>query len=187
MDSQYRSLLKIKQDVRDKVALNKLIENQTSEREKARLLSFSLPQLEAWLSAAKIPALDLHLLPNDFHAAVKYRLGAPIYEKERKCPYCITGSLNTLGDHAVACHGRGDISLRHDRLRDKIFFSSCNAANLSPIREQKNLITETNSRPGDVYLPCWSSGQPAALDVKIISALQPSITSNAVRKSGFAM
>ena len=122
MDSQYRSLLKIKQEVRDKVALNKLIENQTSEREKARLLSFSLPQLEAWLSAAKIPALDLHLLPNDFHAAVKYRLSAPIYEKERKCPYCITGSLNTLGDHAVACHGRGDISLRHDRLRDEIFF-----------------------------------------------------------------
>ena len=32
------------QEVLDEVALNKIIENQTSEREKARLLSLSLPQ-----------------------------------------------------------------------------------------------------------------------------------------------
>ena len=75
------------QEVLDEVALNKLDENQTSEREKARLLSLSLPQSGAWLSAAPIPALGLHLLPNEFRAAVKYRLGAPIYE-ERKCLYC---------------------------------------------------------------------------------------------------
>ena len=81
------------------------------EREKARLLSFSLPQSGAWLSAAPIPAFSLHLLPNEFHAAVKYRLGAPIYEKERKCPYCKTRSLDRLGDHAVACHRRGDLIL----------------------------------------------------------------------------
>ena len=134
------------QETLDEVALNKLIENQTSEREKARLLSLSLPQSEAWLSAAPIPALGLHLLPNEFRAAVKYRLGAPIYEKERKCPYCKTGSLDTLGDHAVACHGRGDMISRHDRLGDKIF-SACSAANLSPVCERKNLISETNSRP----------------------------------------
>ena len=68
----------------DEVALNKLIENQTSEREKARLLSLSLPQSGAWLSAAPIPALGLHLLPNEFLAAVKYRISAPIHEKEKK-------------------------------------------------------------------------------------------------------
>ena len=72
------------QEVLDEVALNKLIENHTSEREKARLLSLSLPQSGAWLSAALIPALGLHLLPNKFRAAVKYRVGAPMYEKERK-------------------------------------------------------------------------------------------------------
>ena len=45
------------QEVLDEAALNKLIEGQTSEREKARLLSLSLPQSGAWLSAAPIPAL----------------------------------------------------------------------------------------------------------------------------------
>ena len=128
----------------DEVALNELIENQTSEREKARLLSLSLLQSGAWLSAAPIPALSLPFLPNEFRADVKNRISAPIYEKERKCPYCKTGSLDTLSDHAFACHGRGDMILRHDRLRDKIF-SVCSAANLSPVCEQKNLIPETNS------------------------------------------
>ena len=42
MVCQYRSLIKSKlQEVLDKVALNKLIENQTSEREKARFLSLN--------------------------------------------------------------------------------------------------------------------------------------------------
>ena len=138
------------------------------------------------MSAAPISALALHLLPNDFRAAVKYRLGAHIYKKERKFLYCKTGSLDTLGDHAVACNGLGDMISRHDRLRDKIV-SACKAANLSPVCEQKNLIPETNSQPGDVYLPCWSAGQPAALIITITSPLQPSIISNAVRKSGFAL
>ena len=75
---------------------------------------------------------------------------------------------------------------RHDRLRDKNF-SACSAANLSLFGEQKNLIPETNSRPGDMYLPCWSTGQPAALDVTITSPLQPSVISNAARKSVFAL
>ena len=154
--------------------------------EKTRLLSLSLPQLGAWLLAAPIPVLGLHLLPNEFRAAVKYRAGAPIYEKERNCSYCKFGFLDTLGDHAVACLGRGDMISRHDRLRDKTF-SACSAANLSPVCEQENLIPETNSRPGNMYLPCWSAGQPAALDITITSPLQPSIISNAARKSGVAL
>ena len=65
-------------------------------------------------------------------------------------------------------------------------FFACSAASLSPVCEQKNLISETNSRSGDVYLPSWSAGHPAALDVIIASPLQPSVISIAAR-SGFAL
>ena len=41
---------------------------------KGRLLSLSLPQSGAWLTAAPIPALGLHLQPNEFRAALKYCL-----------------------------------------------------------------------------------------------------------------
>ena len=57
------------------------------------------------------------------------------------------------------------------------------AASIPAACEQKNVIPETYSRPGDVYSPCSSAGQPAALDVIITSPLQPSIISNAMRTS----
>ena len=149
-------------------------------------MSLSHPQSGSWLSAAPIPVLGLHLLPNEFHAAVKCRLGAPIYEKERKCPYRKTGGSDTLDDRAAACNGRGDMISRHDRLSNKNF-SPCSVANLPRVCEQKKLTPEKNSRAGDMYLPGWSAGQPAALDISINSPLQPSIISNAARKSGFAL
>ena len=142
-------------------------------------LAIVLSSSTSRLSLFSACVLGIHLLPNEFRSAVKYRLGAPIYE-ERKCPYCKTGSLDTIVDHADACDGRGDMIFQHDRLRNKIFLA-CSAANLSPICEQKNLRPETNSRPGGVFLLCWSAAQPAALDVTITSPLQPSIISNALR------
>ena len=75
---------------------------------------------------------------------------------------------------------------RHDRVRDRIF-AACATANLSPVCEQKNLIPDNNSRPGDIYLPSWSAGQPSALDVTITSPLQPSLISDAARRCGSAL
>ena len=174
------------QEALDDAAFSDLLGNQTSNREKARLLSLTLPQSGAWLSAPPIPRLGLHLQPNEFRAALKYRIGVPLYIEERKCPYCQNGRLDKLGDHALSCHGRGDMISRHDRVRDRIF-AACSTANLSPVCEQKNLIPDNNSRPGDIYLPSWSAGQPSALDVTITSPLKPSLISDAARRCGFAL
>ena len=124
------------QGVLDEVALDKLIENQTSEREKAQMLSLSLHQSGAWLSAPLLSP-GLHLMPNDFRAAVKYRRGALIYKEERKWPYSKTGSVDTLGDHAVTCHRRDNIILGQDRLRDKIFFRSQRCQPVTSLRAEK--------------------------------------------------
>ena len=70
------------QEVLDEVALSKLIENRTSEREKDCLLSLALPQPGAWLSAAPIPALGLHLLPNEFRATVSTDWALPYMKKK---------------------------------------------------------------------------------------------------------
>ena len=123
---------------------------------KARLLSLTLPQSDAWLSAPPIPSLGLHLQPNEFRAALKYRIGVPLnIEERRKCPYCQNGRLDKLGDQALNCHGRGDMISRHDRVRD-IIFAACSTANLSPVCEQKNLIPDNNSRPGDILAQLFS-------------------------------
>ena len=52
---------------------------------------------------------------------------------------------------------------------------------------QKHLLPENNSRPGDLYLPSFIAGQPAALDVTIRSPLQVSLISDASRTCGFAL
>ena len=174
------------QEALDKEKLADLIRNQSSTREKARLQSLCLPHSGAWLTATPISALGLHLSAKEFQVSVKYRLGIAVYDQERKCPYCKSGTLDTFGEHAVACHGRGDAISRHNRIRDRIA-SACSAANLSPVIEKRNLIAENNSRPGDVYLPCWKSGQSAALDITVTSSLQPNIISHAAEKSGYAI
>ena len=65
--------------------------------------------------------------------------------------------------------------------------TACSSANLSPVCEQKYLLPENNSRLGDMYLPSFLAGQPAALDVTITSTLQASLISDASRTCGFSV
>ena len=118
-----------------------LKENLACERESARLLSLSVRHAGAWLSAPPISALGLHMAPTEFRISAKYRFGVPVYDAERKCPFCKAGVLDIYGDLAIACHGRGRPIARHDRIQDKIV-SACSSANLSPVVEKK----EPNSR-----------------------------------------
>ena len=75
---------------------------------------------------------------------------------------------------------------RHNRIRDKII-SACSGALFSPIFEQKSLPPDDNSRLGNIFLPLWHAGKPAALDVTVTSPLQSSLIINASEKSGFAL
>ena len=68
----------------DNTALSNLRESQTSTRENTRLLSLSLPHTGSWSTAAPLPLLGLLLQPNEFQAALKCRLGIPLYESERR-------------------------------------------------------------------------------------------------------
>ena len=79
------------QEELDNSAFDNLIGKQSSIREKARLQSLSLPQSGAWLSAAPIPALELHLSFNDLRVALKYRLGVKLYENEKNLPFVNLG------------------------------------------------------------------------------------------------
>ena len=103
------------QEALDKGKLSALIRNQTSTRKKAQLESLCPPH-----SALSIPALGVQILAEEFQASVKYRLEIVVYDQERKCPYCRSGTFDTFGDHAVACHGKGNAISRHDRICNHI-------------------------------------------------------------------
>ena len=61
-----------------------------------------------------------------------------------------------------------------------------NKAALYPVLEKANL-TSSRSRPGDIYLPCWSRGRPAALDMTVISSLQSSTLQSAGTSASHAL
>eukprot|EP00662_Eupelagonemidae_sp_cell21_P057239 gene57239-biopygen50387 len=95
------------------------------------------------------------------------------------------------GDHALACGGGGDRTLRHNALRN-LTYHYCNAAGLRPELEKPGLLRPRllegvaeedgqqrggargpdGRRPADVYLPCWRVGRPAALDFAVTSGLR---------------
>ena len=86
-------------------------------------------------------------------------------------PAQCAGGLVTHGDHQVGCGGNGDRIHRHDSIRDAVF-SAAQSAALAPLKEAPSLIPGSSTRPADVYLPNWKRGQPAALDVTVISTMQ---------------
>ena len=53
-------------------------------------------------------------------------------------------------------------------------FSAAQSAAHAPLREVLSLVPGTQSRPADIYLPCWNRGRPAAIDITVISTLQQS-------------
>ena len=75
---------------------------------------------------------------------------------------------------------------RHGRIRDKIV-SACSSASLSPVVEKENLIPENQTRSGDIFVPTWKAGKPAAFDVTVTSSLQSNSLTNAATKAGYAL
>ena len=94
--------------------------------------------------------------------------------------------VDPFGHHQVGCGGNRDRIHRHDSIRDALF-SAAQSAALAPRKEVPALISGTRSRPADVYLPNWKRGQPAALDVTVISTLQQLTLEGAAMSQGHAL
>ena len=167
----------------DLLAQHELFSSAADDRERARLLSLTLPHNGDFLKVVPSKALGLALDPLVFRVVTLYRLGLQIYPADASCPVC--GKLSDrFGDHAVGCGGDFDRIGRHDRLRDAIF-GAARAAALAPRREVA--VTSSQSRPADIFLPSWSRGRPAALDVTVTSSLQRSSISGSASRAGHAL
>ena len=138
-------------------------------RERARLLSPSLPHSGDWLNTPPLTALGLHLRSTEFILVVKYRLGLAIYNRAGPCPACLRPS-DTLGDHAMSCGTGGERISRHNHLRDALFEMAVSAG-LAPTKEGRFLLPGDDRRPADVFIPYWAGGRDAALDVTVVNPL----------------
>ena len=147
-----------------------LLSTAPSNRARALALSSALPHAGNWLNGIPSSTLGLHLQDQEFRCCLRYWLGVPLHSSPYSCPEC-HNTADPFGDHQVGCGGNGDRITRHNAIRD-VVFSAAQSAALAPSKEMPNLIPDSLSRPADVFLPTWSRGRPAALDVHVISPLQ---------------
>ena len=169
----------------DEAVFTSLCESAPDTRSRALALSSSLPHAGDWLNAIPSSSLGLHLQDKEFRLCLQYWLGLRMVDEPITCPVC-HGVADVFGDHQVGCGGNGDRIYRHDSLRDALF-SAAQSAALAPRKEAPSLIPGSSSRPADVYLPNWKRGQPAALDVTVISTMQQLTRDRASVVPGYAL
>ena len=171
----------------DDASFNSLLGSAPDQRSRALTLSTSLPHAGDWLNVVPSQALGLHLQDHGFRLCLDYWLGLRMSDGSATCQICNRAiAADPFGDHQVGCGGNGDRIHRHDALRDALF-SAAQTAALAPKKEVPALIPGSSSCPADVYLPIWSRGRPAALDITVISTMQPLTLAGAASTQGHAL
>ena len=152
-------------DLNNSRLLSEQFAREGNVRETARLASVSQAKSHCgdWLNVTPSPGLGLLLRPPEFVAALRYRLGHPIFTRDGPCPACGQFS-DCLGDHAMNCAWQGERISRHNSLRDTIH-STAVSAGLGPTREGRFLLPGQGAKPADVLIPHWTGGKDTALDV----------------------
>ena len=169
----------------DESCFQQLLTSAPSSRFRALSLSSSLPHAGDWLNVVPSSSLGLHLHDREFRCCLRYWLGVPLHSTPYPCPECRC-TADPYGDHQVGCGGNGDRIARHNAIRD-VIFSAAQSAALAPSKEAPGLVPGSQARPADVFLPSWSLGRPAALDVHVISPLQVLTVAEAARTPGHAL
>ena len=156
-----------------------ILVNEASGRDKARLLSLSLPHAGDWLDAAPSSSLNLNFDSRSFGMAMAYRLGLKVFESgDCRADHC-SRQMDEQGDHALHCQDdHGMKGGRHDRIRDLVY-KEAQRASLSPTMEMPGLVPGSQSRPADVYIPSWMDGKKTAFDISVVSPTQDAIVDRA--------
>ena len=141
-----------------------------------------------WLNVAPSCALGLHLQDREFRLCLDYWLGLCLMVHGTPCPFCASEKMaNLMGNNYFGCGGNGGRIHWHDSLR-YVLFCCCSICCPCSTEESSHFdFWLCHSCPANVFLPNWSRGCPAALDVTVISALQDLIVAGAAIMQGHAL
>jgi len=139
--------------------------------DQARLLAASAPHAGAWLTTPATKALRRRLTSGEFSAAAALRIGARVLPSDTWCPKC-DRVLDSRVTHAVTCAAGGHRTVRHNLLRDVVFFM-LHSLGVDAEKEAAHLLaSDPNRRPGDIVVRGWGDGVPYAMDFAVTCPLQ---------------
>ena len=150
-------------DLMEEVQFLSLLLEKSSLADRNRLLSITSPHAAAWISVTPSISQGLHLLPNKFQVAVQWWLGinpSPTSSQDGSlfiCSFCPSSTLNTLGHHCVTCRCGGDVTTRHNALRNVLYTT---LQGLSAHLEEGSSwsIEKPKSLPADISVANWDRG-----------------------------
>lgn len=153
-----------------KAQMNRLIQSQSDEIGKARLLAASAPHSGDWLQAIPISNCGLRLDDDAVRVAVGLRLGTRLCAPHS----CIcNASVDPYGLHSLSCKMDSARILRHNALND-IIHRSLIRASVPAIKEPPGLLRSDGKRPdGATQIP-WASGKCLTWDVTVTHTLASS-------------
>ena len=157
------------------------------------MLACSMPHASDWLLAPPIAGLGLALQSPQFRAALKFRLGMPLFSEAFPCPALsnagkVCGAeMDPFGDHAICCHHGTSLLFRHNNVRD-ILGHAARAAGLSGVvAEKKYQVEGSSEKPGDITVQQYHRGFAlSAFDVTISHPLQRKYIEVAMEEGGVA-
>ena len=149
----------------------------------ARLLSLLLPYTGAFLTAT--PSWDACVPRKDFQAVVRFRLGVQVYDEGSTCDACLE-KQDPWGLHVTGCERRHDRFERHDAVVHAVA-AKFNELGIKAKIEVRDIIADTQRRPGDVALPAGVTGKRrVAVDVTIRTPFAASVLRGAATTIGYA-
>ena len=189
---EQRSVQQLLSSERHEALFQKLM-GRSSIRSNNLMLACSMPHASDWLLAPPIAGLGLALQSAQFRAALKFRLGMPLFSEAFPCPALSAAGkvcgveMDQFGDHAICCHHGTSLLFRHNNIRD-IMGHAAKAAGLSAVvTEKKHQIEGSNEKPGDITVQQYHRGFAlSAFDVTISHPLQKKYIEVAMEEGGVA-
>ena len=106
--------------------------------------------------------------------------------KPSSCLLCLGKILDPLCHHSTTCKRGGDVTTRHNRLRNTIY-SACHRASSSASLEAGSGCSDGfQTRLADILVTTWGIKGSATFDVTVIFLLYSSIASEAGVTAGVA-
>ena len=130
---------------------NKLLEQTTDQRDRARLLASQSPHSADRLFALPLSSIGLRLSNEAVRVSVGMRLGVKICE-EHQCPCGAT--VDIIGTHGLSCRRSAGRQQRHSALND-ILVRAMHVAQIQATKEPSGLSRRDGKRPDGVTLIPW--------------------------------
>jgi hypothetical protein len=163
-------------------AYRDLLDKQTTQYHRARLLAAAATHSGDWLYAVPISACGLRLDDEAVRVAIGMRLGSELCQPHR-CPCGVL--VDTLGSHALSCRQNSGRTQRHHYLNDLVW-RALSRAGIPSVKEPHGLVRSDGKRPDGLTLVPWQAGRCATWDVTVTHTVADSFVGISAACAGAA-